>query len=404
MRVAILGAGPAGLYLAYLLKRRRPQMQVRVVEQNHADSTFGFGVVFSDRALEFLQEDDSETYAAIAPHLEAWQDIAIVHRGERIAIDGVGFAAVGRLQLLAVLQQRARSVGVEPEYGRRIERIEQFDDADLIVGADGANSLVRQSLARELGANVSHGSNWFAWFGTTQRFETLTQTFRTAEFGHCNAHHYRYAGDMSTFIVELDAASFERAGFGHMRDAAARQICQRVFAEDLDGRPLISNRSIWRQFPKVRNERWSHGKCVLIGDALHTAHFSIGSGTRLAMEDAIALDRALAEHPRDIREALQSFEAARRPILEKLVAAADRSARWYERFPAHMALAPIDLAMSYVMRSGRIDLDRLRRLSPRFVARYERERARPSVVPGPEQGSPSRQRDGVPRSEGTRDP
>jgi 2-polyprenyl-6-methoxyphenol hydroxylase-like FAD-dependent oxidoreductase len=390
MRVAILGAGPAGLYLAYLLKRRRPQMQVRVVEQNHADSTFGFGVVFSDRALEFLQEDDSETYAAIARHLETWQDIAIVHRGERSAIDGVGFAAVGRLRLLAVLQRRARSVGVEPEYGRRIERIEQFDDADLIVGADGANSLVRQSLARELEASMSHLGNWFAWFGTTQRFETLTQTFRTAEFGHCNAHHYRYAEDMSTFIVELDAASFERAGFGHMREAAAKQICQRVFAEDLDGRPLISNRSIWRQFPKVGNERWSHGKCVLIGDALHTAHFSIGSGTRLAMEDAIALDRALAEHPRDVREALQSFEAARRPILEKLVAAADRSARWYERFPAHMAFAPIDLAMSYVMRSGRIDLDRLRRLSPRFVARYERERARPSVVRGSEQGSPSR--------------
>ncbi len=375
MRVAILGAGPAGLYLAYLLKRRRPETQVRLIEQNRADVTFGFGVVFSDRALEFLQEDDTGTYDAIAPHLEAWRDIAIVHRGERIAIDGVGFAAVGRLKLLAVLQQRARSVGVEPEYGRRIERIEALDGADLVVGADGANSLVRQSLGRELGAGVSHLGNRFAWFGTTQRFETLTQTFRAAEFGHCNAHHYRYAENMSTFIVELDAASFERAGFAHMEEAEAKRACERVFAEDLGGHPLISNRSIWRQFPNVRNARWSHGRCVLIGDALHTAHFSIGSGTRLALEDAIALDRALARHPRDVREALQSFEASRRPILEKLVAAADLSARWYERFPEHMALAPIDLAMSYLMRSGRIDLERLRRQSPRFVARYERERA-----------------------------
>jgi 2-polyprenyl-6-methoxyphenol hydroxylase-like FAD-dependent oxidoreductase len=374
MNVAILGAGPAGLYLAYLLKRRCPQMRVRLVEQNRADSTFGFGVVFSDRALEFLKEDDAGTHDAIVPHLEIWQDIAIVHRGQRIAIDGVGFAAVGRLELLAVLQQRARSVGIEPEYGRRIDGIGQLDGTDLIVGADGANSLVRQSLAREFGASVGQLSNRFAWFGTTQRFETLTQTFRTAEFGHCNAHHYRYANNMSTFIVELDAASFERAGFAHMDEAEAKGICERVFAEDLGGHPLISNRSIWRQFPTVRNERWSHGKCVLIGDALHTAHFSIGSGTRLAMEDAIALDRALAQTPRDLRGALQSFEAARRPILAKLLAAADLSGGWYRRFPEHMALEPIDLAMSYVMRSGRIDLERLRRQSPRFVARYERER------------------------------
>ena len=394
MQVAILGAGPAGLYLAYLLKRRRPETQVRLVEQNRADSTFGFGVVFSDRALEFLKEDDAATYDAIAPHLEFWRDLAIVHRGERIAIDGVGFAAVGRLKLLAVLQQRARSVGVEPKYGRRVRRIADLGGTDLIVGADGANSLVRQTLVRELGANVNHGGNWFAWFGTTQRFDTLTQTFRTAEFGHCNAHHYRYASHLSTFIVELDADSFARSGFARMDEAEAKGICERVFAEDLGGHSLISNRSIWRQFPNVRNERWSCDKCVLIGDALHTAHFSIGSGTRLAMEDAIALDRALARHPRDVREALPSFEASRRPILEKLVAAADRSARWYERFPEHMALEPIDLAMSYVMRSGRIDLGRLRRLSPRFVARYERERGKTSeaVVPGPE------------RSEGTRDP
>src|SRR5262249_10030047 len=392
MRVAILGAGPAGLYLAYLLRRRRPHAQVRVIEQNRAESTFGFGVVFSDRALEFLREDDAQTYDAIAPQLEVWQDIALVHRGERVAIDGVGFAAVGRLALLAVLRQRARSVGIEPEYGHRIERLEELEDADLVVGADGANSLVRQELARELGAGVTHLTNRFAWFGTSRRFETLTQTFRTAEVGYANAHHYRYANDMSTFIIELDAASFSRAGFARMSEEEAKQVCEGVFAEDLGGHPLISNRSIWRRFPNVRNECWSHEKYVLIGDALHTAHFSIGAGTRLAMEDAIALDRSLAKHPNDVRAALERFEASRRPTLEKLVEAADRSARWYERFPEHMALESIDFAMSYVMRSGRIDLERLRRQSPRFVARYERERTVTSkpVVPGPELGSSRR--------------
>jgi 2-polyprenyl-6-methoxyphenol hydroxylase-like FAD-dependent oxidoreductase len=374
MRVAILGAGPAGLYLAYLLKRRRPETQVRVFEQNAMDSTFGFGVVFSDRALEFLEEDDAATYAAIAPQLELWRDLAIVHRGERVAIDGIGFAALGRLKLLRVLQQRARSVGIEPEYGRRVDRIDELREADLVVGADGANSVVRQSFARELGASVDHLRNRFAWFGTTRPFEILTQTFRTADFGCANAHHYRYSADMSTFIVELDAASFERAGFAHMHETQAKQVCERVFAEDLRGHPLITNRSIWRQFPNVRNERWSHEKYVLIGDALHTAHFSIGSGTRLALEDAIALDRALAEYPRDRRDALQRFEASRRPILDKLLAAADSSARWYERFPDHMALAPVDLAMSYVTRSGRLDRERLRAQSPCFVARWERER------------------------------
>src|SRR5947207_8423744 len=212
MRVAILGAGPAGLYLAYLLKRRSPQIEVRVIEQNREDSTFGFGVVFSDRALEFLKEDDAPTYEAIASHLEVWRDLAIVHGGERIEIDGVGFAAVGRLGLLNVLQERARSVGIEPEYGRRIDRIEELDEADLVVGADGANSFLRQNFERELGARVEHLSNWFAWLGTAQRFDTLTQTFRAAEFGHANAHHYRYDDRMSTFIVELDAASFAGAG------------------------------------------------------------------------------------------------------------------------------------------------------------------------------------------------
>jgi 2-polyprenyl-6-methoxyphenol hydroxylase-like FAD-dependent oxidoreductase len=373
MRIAILGAGPAGLYLAYLIKRRRPDWDVTVVEQNRADATFGFGVVFSDRALEFLREDDGATYSAIAPHVECWFDIALVHRGERVVIDGIGFAAIGRLKLLQVLQARARSVGVEPIFGRVINELDELRSADLIVGADGVNSLVRRTHEKEFGASTKFLTNHFAWFGTTRRFETLTQTFIENDLGFFNAHHYRYAPELSTFIVEVDQETFARAGFGQMSEAETRTFCERVFAEALEGHALISNNSIWRRFPIVHNEHWRAGNCVLIGDALHTAHFSIGSGTRLAMEDAIALDRAIAAHPDDAAAALDAYESSRRPILEKLVSGANRSAIWYEQFAEHMQLPALDFAMSYVTRSGRVDIDRLRKLSPRFVARYERQ-------------------------------
>jgi 2-polyprenyl-6-methoxyphenol hydroxylase-like FAD-dependent oxidoreductase len=375
MRIAILGAGPAGLYLAYLIKRRQPDADISVFEQNAANATFGFGVVFSDKALDFLREDDPQTHAAIVPHMESWNDITLVHRGERVVIDGVGFAAIGRLKLLQLLQARVASVGVEPVYRRAVQSLDDLGKADLIVGADGVNSLVRRSHASELRSTVRLMTNRFAWFGTTKRFETLTQTFIETEHGCFNAHHYRYAPELSTFIIEVDEATFSRAGFARLEEAEGRRLCEKVFATALDGHSLISNNSIWRQFPIVHNEKWSTRNCVIIGDALHTAHFSIGSGTRLAMEDAIALDKALAVSPNNIPAALQNFEAARRPVLEKLVAGANGSATWYERFAEHMRLAPVDFAMSYITRSGRIDLDRLRKLSPRFVERFEQTRA-----------------------------
>ena len=373
MRIAILGAGPAGLYLSFLLKRRRPEADITVIEQNPADATFGFGVVFSDRALEFLREDDEPTYAAIVPQMESWNDITLVHRGERIVIDGVGFAAIGRLKLLQLLQERALSVGIAPTYRRTVNTLDELTGFDLIVGADGVNSLVRRTHAEQFGASVCYLTNRFAWFGTGKRFETLTQTFIATDLGHFNAHHYRFTPDLSTFIVEVDEPTFERAGFAKMSEQDARAVCERVFAGVLGGHPLISNNSIWRRFPLVHNERWSCGNHVLLGDALHTAHFSIGSGTRLAMEDAIALYKALATH-KDLPAALHAYEAARRPILDKLVAGANGSGEWYEHFAEHMKLSPVDFAMSYIIRSGRINIERLRKLSPRFVERFERER------------------------------
>ena len=359
MKILVAGAGPAGLYLSYLVKRRYPSWRVRVLEQNAAGSTFGFGVVFSDRALEFLRADDPDTYALITPAMESWTDITVVHRGTPVVIDGIGFAAIGRLQLLELLRQRAATVGIVPEYEKGISRSEALNDYDLVVAADGVNSFVRGCA--DFGTTVEHLTNKFAWYGTTRIFDTLTQTFVRNEHGTFNAHHYRHSAKMSTFVVECDAATWQRAGFASMGEQATLAYLERVFET-----PLVSNKSLWRQFPNLRNRRWRAGNIVLIGDAQRTAHFSIGSGTRLAMEDAIALDKALGEYS-SLKEALGAFETARRPIVEKLVAAADASGQWYERFPEHMRLAPREFAWSYIQRSGRIDPERLRRIAPRFV-------------------------------------
>ncbi len=371
MNVLIVGAGPAGLYLAYLLARRDARMRVRVVEQNPPDSTFGFGVVFSDRALEFLRNDDDATYALIRPRMEQWTDLTIHHRGERITIDGVGFAAIGRLELLQLLQRRLAGVGVTPEYRHAVDDAQELEGYDLVVGADGLHSFVRRGHEDRFGTSIDHLDNRFAWFGTTKRFETLSQTFVETDVGTFNAHHYRYSPQMSTFIVECDVRTWQRAGFADRDEAFAKSYCELVFARTLDGHELVTNRSVWRQFPRLWNERWSSGNRVLIGDALHTAHFSIGSGTRLAFEDAIALDRALALHADSIPDALAAFEAQRKPIVKKLVGAANASAEWYERFSEHMRLEPWDLAWHYVQRSGRVDLERLRRVSPMFVEGFE---------------------------------
>lgn len=366
MKMLIAGAGPAGLYLAYLVKRQLPAWELRIVEQNPRDSTFGFGVVFSDRALEFLRGDDPETYDHITPAMETWTDITVVLRGTPVVIDGIGFSAIGRLKFLQLLRAQLESAGVAVEYEKSLGEAGDMDAYDLVVAADGANSTVRKSA--DFGTSVTPLTNKFAWFGTRRAFGTLTQTFVENEAGHFNAHHYRHAADMSTFVFECDSATWARAGFERMDEAATLAYCEKVFAFTLHGHTLVSNKSIWRNFPNVRNRRWVSGNRVLIGDAQRTAHFSIGSGTRLAMEDAIALVNALSQHKRSIPDSLAAFEAVRRPIVEKLVAAADASADWYERFPEHMKLAPREFAWSYIQRSGRVDPERLRKISPRFVA------------------------------------
>ncbi len=363
MRVLVVGAGPAGLYFSYLFRKANPRAELRVVEQNPPDATFGFGVVFSDKALEFLRGDDPETYDAITPQMEQWTDLTVVHRGTPVVIDGIGFSAIGRLKFLRLMQQRAASAGVVPEFNTRFSG--DPSRYDLVVAADGANSTVRG--AADFGTTVTPLSNKFAWYGTTKIFPTLTQTFVENEHGHFNAHHYRHSLDMSTFVFECDGATWERAGFASMDEAQTMRYAEKTFAATLGGRRLVTNRSVWRNFPNVRNTRWHAGNVVLIGDAQRTAHFSIGSGTRLAMEDAIALSRSLFESKNSVPEALVAFEAARRPVVDKLTAAADASGNWYDRFPEHMKLAPREFAWSYIQRSGRIDPARLRKISPKFV-------------------------------------
>ena len=375
MRIAVVGGGPGGLYFAYLWKKRHPDAVIDLFEQNPAGATWGFGVVFSEQALEFLRADDPETVDAITPRMESWKNITLYLRGESVALDGVGFSSIGRLELLTILQQRLRAVGVTPRYDTTITSVDQLTGYDLIVAADGLNSLLRRSFEKEFGASVTHSSNKFAWYGTTKRFETLSQTFVATELGSFNAHHYRYAPDMSTFLVECDPATWQRYGFADKTVEQSQAICEEVFAATLDGHRLVSNKSVWRNFPWIWNERWSHRNIVLIGDALHSAHFSIGSGTRLAIEDAIALTKAL-EAEADISGALARYETERKPIVKKLVTAARTSADWYEKFPDHMKLDLMDFAYSYITRSGRIDDARLRAMSPEFMARYETSKGR----------------------------
>jgi 2-polyprenyl-6-methoxyphenol hydroxylase-like FAD-dependent oxidoreductase len=372
MRIAVVGGGPAGLYFAYLWKTRHPRAEIELFEQNAADATFGFGVVFSERALDFMSQDDPETVAAIMPHMEAWRDIKLVHRGEEILIDGVGFSAIGRLEFLRLLQQRVRRAGVVPNYGTQLTSLDEFSGFDLIVGADGVNSLLRRSFEGDFKTSLTYPNNKFIWYGTTQPFDALTQTFVATEIGTFNAHHYRYAPAKSTFIVECDRATWLRAGFDALPPEESRALLEQVFAASLGGHALISNKSAWRNFPWIWNDRWSVRNMVLVGDALHTAHFSIGSGTRLALEDVIALVRALEAAPDDLGAGLALYESSRRPVVEKLVRASKASADWYEHFPQHMQLAPRDFAMSYIARSGRVDRDRLRAMSPGFMTRYER--------------------------------
>jgi 2-polyprenyl-6-methoxyphenol hydroxylase-like FAD-dependent oxidoreductase len=371
MKIRILGGGPAGLYFALLMKRHNSSHDVRVYERGPRSATWGFGVVFSDRALSFLERDDRATYELLSPRMESWPDLTIVHQNTRIPIAGNGFAAIGRLELLNLLQDEAERHGVDLRFETEIGSMDELLPADLVVAADGAFSLIRERNTERFGTTIDWRPNRFAWFGTTKTFPSLTLTFRTNADGVFCAHHYRYSPNGSTFLVEVDAATFERAGLAEMDEEQSMTYCERVFASDLDGHGLISNRSVWRAFPVVWNKRWSFDNVVLVGDALRTVHFSIGSGTRLALEDALALFKALQDSDA-IPAALALFQERRETPTRKLFDAAGASLRWYEQMADMMALEPTEFAYRYMRRSGRLRHDDVRALDARLAEAVER--------------------------------
>jgi len=380
MKIRILGGGPAGLYFAALMKRHDPSHDIVVHERGPRDATWGFGVVFSDRALEFLRADDEALYAHLMPHMQTWPNLTIAHEDTRIPIAGNGFAAIGRLELLSLLYAQVEQLGVRLEFGSEITSLDPVAGADLVVGANGAFSWLRSEHEAQFGTTCDWRPNRFIWYGTSQVFDSLTLTFRRTPHGVFCAHHYRYSPTMSTFLVEVEDSTWRQAGFEHMSPQDTIRRCEQVFANDLQGRPILSNNSYWRQFPAIWNERWSFGHVVLLGDALRTAHFSIGSGTRLAMEDAMALFKAFREEGAtsatggavDVPRALARFQALRQPPMKKIWDAANVSLRWYERMGELMALHPVDFAYSYMTRTGRVDHAALRRLDPGLAAAYER--------------------------------
>jgi anthraniloyl-CoA monooxygenase len=372
MKINIIGGGPAGLYFAILMKKAHPANEITVYERNGPDDTFGWGVVFSGKTLTNLRAADPESHAEITRQFEAWDNVDIVRAEERISVRGNSFSGVSRLQLLKILQRRAEQLGVAILFRTEINDIESLRaGCHLLVGADGINSTVRQRFAEHFGPDLGVRSNRYIWYGTNQLFHGLTLTFRENEAGVFSAHSYKFNQTTSTFIVECDQQTWEQAPLATMNEADTRAYIEQVFAPDLQGRPLLSNNSKWINFILVKNARWAFDNVVLIGDALHTAHFSIGSGTKLAMEDAIALAGSIRRH-NDVIPSLMDFESNRKPYIEEYQAAALESMLWFEKVRQYLRLTPIELAYSVMMRSGRLDHEELKIRDPTFVAAYEK--------------------------------
>jgi anthraniloyl-CoA monooxygenase len=367
MKVSILGAGPAGLYLGILLAKADPRHEIEIVERNAPDATFGWGVVFSEEALGALRDADYRTYIEITDTFARWDTIDIRYRGRRLRSRGHAFSAIGRRLLLEILQRRCRELDVQLRYGVEIDEPATFGrEADLIVGADGVNSVVRRAHRDAFGTSLAPEGCRFAWFGTNLVLDAFTFAFRATEHGLFQAHAYPFDEHTSTFIVECPEPVWQRAGLDEMSEEESIAFCEDVFAEELSGHRLLSNRSIWMTFVKVRNESWHHGNVVLLGDAAHTAHFTIGSGTKLAMDDAIALANAFVRH-RDLEAALVDYELERQPVVERFQEAASESAAYFERVSRTTQLEPIQFAFNLLTRSGRISHTNLALRDPGFV-------------------------------------
>ncbi len=372
MRIAIVGAGPAGLHFATLMKRRDPTHEIVVFERNQADETFGCGVAFSHAMLETLRATDPPTHEALVHRAVTWDRITVCHRSERVEIRGEPSVGLPRPVLVSALRARAASVGVTLRFQAPVRDLRALPDADLVVGADGAESRVRLGLADAFGPTLRSARNRFAWFSVHHRVETLTLAVRHAHAGVFAAHAYPIDDEHSNVIIECGEQTWARAGLDRRTDPDACSHLSDVFEQELGGHLLRPSGPLqWRQFLLVENARWHAGQTVLIGDALHTVHFSTGAGTQLAIDDAVALAGALQAHTA-LPAALDAFEATRRPAAEAARMRALASLEWFERLDRHMSLSPVDFAFQALTATRRVDVARLAELDPAFAARVGR--------------------------------
>ncbi|MBV9079290.1 MAG: bifunctional salicylyl-CoA 5-hydroxylase/oxidoreductase [Methylobacteriaceae bacterium] len=382
MKVAVIGGGPAGLYVAILLKKARPQARITVLERNRADDTFGFGVVFSDATLDTFERHDWPSYKRITDEFAYWDDIAVHFRGTVHRIGGNGFCGCARRTLLLILQDRARELGVDLRFSTEVEDEEALlAEHDLVIAADGINSRIRQRYEEHFGPAIDTRPNKFTWMGSTKPLDAFTFLFEETEWGPFIAHAYQYEPGRSTWIFETDPDTFARAGLDGLDEAQSAARMHQIFGRFLGSHPILTNRSLWRSFPMIRTRRWVRDNLVLIGDAKATAHFSIGSGTKLAMEDAIALYEAVIAHD-TIPAALASYERGRREEVEKTQHAADVSLVWFEHVDRFWHFDPVQFAFGVMTRSKAITYDNLRLRAPDFVDEVDRTFARQVAAQG----------------------
>lgn len=375
MKINILGGGPAGLYFAILMKKADASHDITIVERDGPDDTFGWGIVFSGKTLAGLADYDEPSHKAISDAFQLWDNVDVVHRGEKISIHGNSFAGIGRLAFLNILHDRCRALGIDIRFHANVteENHGSYRDADLLVAADGANSLTRNLYAKHFQPEIEMGRNKFIWLGTHRLFHGLTLTFRRHASGAYAAHSYKFNDNTSTFIAELSEQTWKQAGYEGMPEAETLKLLQDVFVDDLDGHPLMTNGFLkWLNFPIIKNKCWHHEDMVLVGDALRTAHFSIGSGTKLALEDSIALYESFqAKGCGDVTAVLKHYQEARKPEVDAYQQAAHSSLIWFETFQERMDMAPIELAWEVMTRSGRVDAESLRKRDAHFVEQYE---------------------------------
>ncbi|MCM0019738.1 MAG: bifunctional salicylyl-CoA 5-hydroxylase/oxidoreductase [Tagaea sp.] len=370
MKIVSIGGGPAGLYLAILMKKADPAHDITVVERNKPGDTFGFGVVFSDETLGNFADADPESYEAITAAFAHWTDIDIHFGGHVVTSTGHGFSGMSRVKLLDILSARAKALGVKFEYERDVKDVREFPGADLILAADGVNSAIRAKYEDRFEPSLDWRRNKFVWLGTTRPHPAFTFHFKEHASGMFRVHAYQYDKSHSTFIVETSEATWKRAGLDKASEAETLAFCDALFAAELAGHGLIANRSIWRTFPTISCAHWHFDNVVLMGDAVHTAHFSIGSGTKLAMEDSIELAKALRAHG-SVRDALAAYEAVRKPQTESTQRAAQTSLEWFEETERYRGLDPLDFAFSMLTRSMRITHTNLKLRDPALVAKVD---------------------------------